>query len=735
MLKALDHFTRRKSSRGASADQDHQLCLSCEALNVRSLLNYGADLRKNSVSQSLPFSDVKSQKKSCSLCSLILDGADAVLESNKEHYVDYKIANIRTRSHAKHQLKITVTGHYRLPLDLKGRVGEAYNQESFTEHFYLQEIPPGLLPDDESNQLVDQRPIDFTQVKRWLSTCHHDHGVDCDPATKYGFVRRPKNLTVIDVRDKCLVELPEKAHYAALSYVWGGVQLVHLNSQNKKDLKKPGGLSNNPYKGDIPATIWDALEVTQEIGLRYLWIDSLCIQQDDPVETKHQVTHMHNIFGSAYVTLIAAQGDSAGSGLHGTSFRPREVQYGLKLMDDDDEKSVSRFIAPGMLLSLVAVHHDGPPHPKYWDINQKAALPESTDVYETLWNSRAWTYQESQLSSRALVFLDNQVFWHCNQAVFSEQLLGRKTNHRGHAIDKRYSRLGNLTSNIHFRNSWKQHDASIEVKRDGRTVVVSSEAFLLYKDLVTAYTPRNMGNIYDKLAAFDGIGNVLSRCLDSELIYGLPESHLDLALLWHPKTSLAMVSGPGFPSWSWAGWRGAIVYPEQHGVSKGAPRDLHDDESRPERIRPLNRWYRATDGTFEPINTYGVGIREALRTGNLPDGWKGFLAPSESRNIDIDEKAPSPTLLRCYAMKARLPVGRNKIYSSDGRGRIIGEFAWDEGEADTDTLTPTTSRSSDVSDRKIKEQRVDFVALSETQFLQKRGAEQDVEGESVCRAS
>ena len=704
---------------------------------MRSLLDYGNDLRRNSVSQSLPFSDVKSQKKSCGLCSLILDGAEAVLESNQEHYVDYKLLNVRTRSHAKHQLKVSVSGQYRLPLDLKGRVGEAYNQETFTEHFYLQELPPGLLADDETNVLIDERPIDFKQVKRWLSTCHHDHGVDCDPATKYGFVRRPKDLTVIDVEDKCLVTLPANAHYAALSYVWGGVQLVHLNSKNKEDLKKPGGLSTPQYRGDIPATIWDALEVTREIELRYLWIDSLCIQQDDPVETKHQVTHMHNIFGSAYVTIVAAQGDSAGSGLFGTSFRPREVKCGLKMIDDDDEKSISRLIAPGMFLGLVALEHDGSPHPDCWDINQKAALPEATEIDETIWNSRAWTYQESQLSSRALVFLDNQVFWHCNQAVWSERLLGRKTNNRGHAIDKRYSRLGNLTSNPHFRSSWKQHDASIEVKRDGRTVVVSSEAFLLYKDLVTAYTPRNMGNINDKLTAFDGIGKVLERCLNSELIYGLPESLLDLALLWHPKTMVTQVEGPGFPSWSWAGWKGAVEFPEQHGVSKGAPRELHDDESRPARIRPLNRWYRATeDGFFEPINTYGVGIREALDEGQLPDGWKGFLAPSDDRNIDIDDTASSPGLLRSYVMRARFPVGRNKIYSADGRDRNIGEFAWDEGEplsppstmqalaaASAAASAPVSARSSAEqitqahTSASTRDRKVDFIALSETQFF------------------
>ncbi|KAI9874526.1 MAG: hypothetical protein M1823_007664, partial [Watsoniomyces obsoletus] len=185
----------------------------------------------------------------------------------------------------------------------------------------------------------------------------------------------------------------------------------------------------------------------------------------------------------------------------------------------------------------------------------------------------------------------------------------------------------------------RQHDASIEIRRDGQTVVVSSEAFSLYKDLVTAYTPRNMGNVQDKLAAFDGIGRVLERCLDSDLLYGLPESLLDLALLWHPKRSLKQVKGPGFPSWSWAGWEGAIEYPDQHGVSQAERRPLYDDESRPERIRPLVRWYKATqDGHFEPVNNFGIGIREALQNDKLPDGWNGILAESSDRNIDIEDE-------------------------------------------------------------------------------------------------
>ena len=705
MLRAIDNFTRRRSSRTSHEQEDH-LCSSCEAHDVRSLLKYGADKRQNSMSAVLSLGDVKSQKKSCGLCSLMYDGAEAVLDSNQEHYVDRKIQSLRLRSHAKHQLKISVSGMYRLQLDLKGRKGtDEYSREEFTEDFYLQELPPGLLAEDESNRLIDERPIDFSQVKRWLNTCHHDHGDECDPATKYGFVRRPKRLTVIDVVDKCLVELPELAPYAALSYVWGGVQLVHLNSSNKNDLWKINGLLGSQFAGGLPNTIWDAIDVTKEIEIRYLWVDSLCIQQDDPEETRHQVAHMHNIFGSAYVTLIAAQGDSARSGLLGTSFRPREVRYGLQIVEDEDEEAISQLLMPGMFLGVVAVNHKGKPDPESWDITSKAALPEATLVANTVWNSRAWTYQEWQLSSRALVFLDNQVFWHCNQAVYSEHLLGRKTNNRGHAIDKRYTRIGNLTSNPHFKASWKQHDASIEVRRDGRTLVVSSEAFLLYKDLVTAYTPRNIGKIHDKLAAFDGIGKVLERCLDSNLLYGLPETLLDPALLWQPKAHVIKVKGPGFPSWSWAGWKGAIGYIEQHGVSQGAKRELYDDESRPERVRPLVRWYKSTaEGRFEPVNGFGIGIKEALIDDEFPDGWTGVLAESQSRNIDIDDESHSESLIRCYTMVQSLPVQHGYIYSADGASNVIGDFTWDDEEHPT--ATPNGPRV-----------KVQLITLSETQFF------------------
>jgi hypothetical protein len=111
MLKAIDNLTRRRSSRTNSNDSDTHLCQTCLNLNIRSLLDPSPSpktliRRGSTLASSLSYPDIKSQKKYCNLCSLLCDGAEAVLESNADHYVDKKISTLRIRPHAKHQLKL-----------------------------------------------------------------------------------------------------------------------------------------------------------------------------------------------------------------------------------------------------------------------------------------------------------------------------------------------------------------------------------------------------------------------------------------------------------------------------------------------------------------------------------------------------------------------------------------------------------------------------------------------------
>jgi hypothetical protein len=103
-----------------------------------------------------------------------------------------------------------------------------------------------------------------------------------------------------------------QCRYIALSYVWGETNDFTLNSENISSFVKPGGL-NSHFSNDLPRTIRDAIIVTREIGERYLWIDSMCIQQDDIPEKREQIELMDWVYGHATLTIVAADAAHAES--------------------------------------------------------------------------------------------------------------------------------------------------------------------------------------------------------------------------------------------------------------------------------------------------------------------------------------------------------------------------------------------------------------------------------------
>jgi hypothetical protein len=66
----------------------------------------------------------------------------------------------------------------------------------------------------------------------------------------------------------------EEGRYACLSYCWGGKQPLRTTLE-------PDTLSSHQHlirEEDLPKTFHDAITVVINIGLRYLWIDSLCVR-------------------------------------------------------------------------------------------------------------------------------------------------------------------------------------------------------------------------------------------------------------------------------------------------------------------------------------------------------------------------------------------------------------------------------------------------------------------------
>lgn len=189
--------------------------------------------------------------------------------------------------------------------------------------------------------------------------------------------RLPQSLLVIDVQNGWIVSKPTSYTYAALSYVWGNPTQEDLQATlaNISDLKKPGALK----QARIPLTILDAMTAASELGIPYLWVDRLCIVQDDPA-TKHDlINRMDSIYANALVTFVAGVGKDASYGLPGVSNK----------------------------------RSSGPAHVCLQDIELREMLPEFCDdiMPWMTWMKRGWTYQEAIFSANLIFFTDYGVFY------------------------------------------------------------------------------------------------------------------------------------------------------------------------------------------------------------------------------------------------------------------------------------------------------------------------------------
>ncbi|CAH0004397.1 unnamed protein product [Clonostachys byssicola] len=147
----------------------------------------------------------------------------------------------------------------------------------------------------------------------------------------------PISQSQIDFGKHCLVEVCEFSRYVTLSYVWGSVPSLRLSRANRYRLMQPGAMRQAWHL--IPKTIQDAITTTQVIGERYLWVDSLCLMQNDPEDLQDGTGVMDLIYEQSILCIIAAGGKDANAGLRGVGPGSRgtsqttiaEIKPGLRL--------------------------------------------------------------------------------------------------------------------------------------------------------------------------------------------------------------------------------------------------------------------------------------------------------------------------------------------------------------------------------------------------------------------
>ena len=141
-------------------------------------------------------------------------------------------------------------------------------------------------------------------------------------------------LYVIDVVSMNLHAIGDQEQFCALSYVWGGVDQYKLTKDALPSLLKPGALRD--VISSISITIQDAIDLVRDLDLHFLWVDAICLVQDDDDFKLTAIDRMHLVYGKAYLAIVAASGGNANAGLPGYREHSRGVAQACEAIREPD---------------------------------------------------------------------------------------------------------------------------------------------------------------------------------------------------------------------------------------------------------------------------------------------------------------------------------------------------------------------------------------------------------------
>ena len=172
-------------------------------------------------------------------------------------------------------------------------------------------------------KIIRSNEVDPKLILSWLQACQSHHNGMCRLPALEEADRKMPSFRLIDVRNFCIVPASPISEYFTLSYVWGNIRTCVLLQSNKQELMGKGGLLTHWDR--IPLTIRDAITLTEKLGKQYLWVDSLCLVQDDPQDLMSGIQRMDTIYEQSILTIVATHGSDSTAGLPGVRPNSRNV--------------------------------------------------------------------------------------------------------------------------------------------------------------------------------------------------------------------------------------------------------------------------------------------------------------------------------------------------------------------------------------------------------------------------
>ncbi|KFY06776.1 hypothetical protein V492_07752 [Pseudogymnoascus sp. VKM F-4246] len=342
-------------------------------------------------------------------------------------------------------------------------------------------------------------------IQSWMFDCESQNGHSkCRPVPF-----APLRLLTVGLDDKP-IRLVERntttirTDYAALSYCWGGYPQLRT-TKGTLDI-----FSEEVPSKLIPKTFADAINIARALRIPYVWIDALCIVQDDEQEWQSEAAHMSDIYRGSHLTITATESVDSLQGcfpsndldLHNASLFFRNPPNGL------DGRS-----------NLVRIYRN--------DIRDYV-------MEDSFISTRGWTLQEHLLSPRLVFCMQPDMHWKCQCNYQTQSGLSFET---GMALDRGglFIDLNHQPDDLWYRNTWRR--------------------------IIEGYSLREFTFSRDRVPAMAGITKYFASALEDVPILGLWVRSFARDLAWlRGGGRRQMSNNSGFPSWTWLTCQGCVLY-------------------------------------------------------------------------------------------------------------------------------------------------------------------------------
>lgn len=324
-------------------------------------------------------------------------------------------------------------------------------------------------------------------------------------------IRRPDSQTSdLSARIYETKGLPNSTPYATLSHCWGKSVIFKLLEKNFKDLSLAIPIDQ------LPKVFQDAIYVSFELGISYLWIDSLCIIQDSKADWTHEAKRMGDVYLHGEFNIAATGYEDGLSGLF-------------------SERKALPIVHPSLCVDLVQVDKKLKKKTAYKGVYIRL---DSNEFFQQITGSplleRAWVAQERVLSAAIIHYTPGKIWWECNREIFSE------------AITESPYLNGRLIWNG-TEGSGRERIRSLSAKSK------REEIYSFWNTFISSYSYCAMTYNRDRFPAVTGIARILAELIDDDFIAGFWSGDLVRSLMMHRLPLRESIQDEQLaPSWSWA---------------------------------------------------------------------------------------------------------------------------------------------------------------------------------------